>query len=97
MDVRTAEEVGLFGSRLTVRTRDGRTLYAESDSHRPRRKLSADEQVSALHQKFDGLVGPVLGSDATARLRRLLTDLPGHGSIADLVRATIPGDGTSPA
>lgn len=97
VDVRTVEEIGLFGGRITVRTRDGRTLYAESDSRTPRRKPSADEQVSVLHQKFDGLVGPVLGPDATARLRRLLTGLSGHGSIADLVRATVPGDGTSPA
>ncbi|MCW2720479.1 MmgE/PrpD family protein [Pseudonocardia sp.] len=91
--VHTSGDIGHYAGRVTVRTRDGRTLQAEGDVSTPRWQHSPDEQAPALQRKFDGLVSPVLGPDATARLRRLLADLPGLGSVAELTRATVPDGG----
>lgn len=88
--VTTAGEMGLFDGRIAVRTRDGRTLNAEADSRSPRRPLSPGQQAAALSRKFDGLVDPALGTAATERLQRMLADLPGLGSVSELVRATAP-------
>ncbi|WP_051342782.1 MmgE/PrpD family protein [Pseudonocardia spinosispora] len=89
VSVHTSEEIAQYAGRVDVRTRDGRTLRAEGDVSTPR---SPDEQAPALHRKFVGLVEPVLGTDATGRLRRLLTDLPGLRSVRELARATVPDE-----
>lgn len=91
--VHTTTDIGHYAGRVTVRCRDGRTRHAEGDVGTPRWTRSPTEQDPALTRKFDGLVSPVLGVDATARLRSLLADLDALGSVAELTRAATPDAG----
>ena len=84
--VRTDDAVPHFAGRIAVRTRDGRTLRADGDVGSPRPPA---EQGPLLERKFTGLVTPVLGPDRTARLRRLLADLPALAAVTDLTRAAV--------
>lgn len=84
--VRTDDAVPHFAGRVAVRTRDGRTLRAAGDVGSPRPPA---EQGPRLERKFTGLVTPVLGANRTARLLRLLTDLPALAAVTDLTRAAV--------
>jgi 2-methylcitrate dehydratase PrpD len=71
---------------MAIQLDDGTTLEASHDSGIPWTDIS--KQRTALETKFDGLVGPVLGSAGAKRLRDTIDRIDTLSDIGELARAS---------
>ena len=83
--VELVEDLAITAAEMTLTTTDGSILKRSHDAGIPAANLA--EQRLRLQSKFESLVTPVLGSQATGRLAALIADVDNTANMAMLIRA----------
>jgi 2-methylcitrate dehydratase PrpD len=88
VSVELVPDLPMMGAELRVETANGAQRTAAHDAGVPSSDIAT--QGRRIAEKFDSLVGPVLGAQQTAALRGALADLDASPGIAALVAACTP-------
>lgn len=90
--VAVVPDAKLYGpaARVTVTLRDGRTVGRSCDLLAPEGSTDAGSLTERLLVKFHGLVDPILGASAAARLATAVLSLTAGSDVRELTALTVP-------